>query len=185
MGLLQNLASALGDGGLQRLTSGQGNFADANSPDHQAMQSMIANADPSQLEKAFGLAAQQMDPQAYEQHVTPGVGGTNPLGNLGGGGLKMVAAALLSHLTSGGGHTLSGLLSRIPGLRTTDPNQMDENQVAALAHFTQQNHPDLFGRAAADVGKQQPGLLNSFLGKAGLAIGAAALASHFMKMERQ
>ena len=75
------------------------------------------------------------------------------------------------------------MLSKIPGLSTTDPQQMDQNQVAALARYTQQNHPDIFGRAATQIGQNHPDLLHSFLGKAGLAIGAAALASHFMKTQ--
>ena len=57
--------------------------------------------------------------------------------------------------------------------------------MAALSRYTQQNHPDIFGQAAAEVGQQQPSILNSWIGKAGMAIGAAALASHFIKPDRQ
>ena len=135
--------------------------------------------DPQQLQQIFSRTAQQMNPQEYSDHVTPGVGGTNPLGNVGAGGLSTIASLLMQHL--GGSGAAGSLLSRIPGLQTTDPQQMDPNQVAALARYTQQNHPDVFGSVAAQLGQQQPGLLNSFLGKAGLAVGAAALASHFMK----
>jgi hypothetical protein len=94
----------------------------------------------------------------------------------------MIASALLNHLGGGGG--LSSLLGKVPGLRTTDPQQMDADQVAALSRYAQQNNPQAFGQAAADVGQQRPDLLHSFLGKAGLAIGAAALASHFIKMDQ-
>ena len=179
MSLFQQLGSLFGGDDAQRMAAGQGNFQDPNSPDQQRLQAMLSKMNPQQLQQAFSQAAQNMNPQEYAQHITPNVGGTNPLGGLGAGGLGTIASMLLQHL-GGSGSGLGGLMSRIPGLQTTDPNQMDENQVAALAKYTQQNHPDVFGRVAAQLGQQQPGLLNSFLGKAGLAVGAAALASHFM-----
>jgi hypothetical protein len=144
---------------------------------------MVSNAPPGVLQQVFPHVAGKMNPEEYSDHITPGAGGTNPLGALGAGGLGIIASALLGKLTGGGGYNQGNLLSRIPGLHTTDPNQMDENQVASLARYTQQNHPDLFGQAAALVGQQQPGLLHGFLGKAGLALGAAALASHFIKTD--
>jgi hypothetical protein len=180
MSLLQSIESMLGGGNLQRLSSGQGNFQDPNSPDHQSLQSMIGKADPSQLQQVFGQAASQMDPQQYASHVNSG----GAFGGLGGAGLGTIASALMSHLMGSGGYTPGSLLSKIPGLGTTDPAQMNPDQVASVAQYTQQNHPDLFGRVAAQLGQQQPGLLNSFLGKAGLAVGAAALASHFIKMSQ-
>jgi hypothetical protein len=57
--------------------------------------------------------------------------------------------------------------------------------VAAVARYTQENHPEAFGQAATQIAQQQPGLLHSFLGKAALAVGVAALASHFVKMDRR
>lgn len=185
MGLLQQIGSMIGgEGQLQNLASGRGNFSDPNAPDHQNFQNMVSNAPQGVLQQVFSGIAGKMNPQEYSDHVTPGVGGTNPLGGLGAGGLGTIASALIGKLTGSGGYNSSSLLSRIPGLQTADPNQMDEKQVASLASYTQQNHPELFGQAAAQVGQQQPGLLHSFLGKAGLALGAAALASHFIKMDR-
>ena len=182
MGLVDQLGSLFGGGDAQKMAAGQGNFEDPNSPDQQRLQAMLSQMNPQQLQQAFSQAAQNMNPQDYSQHITPGAGGTNPLGALGGGGLGTVASMLMQHLggATGGGGGLAGLLSKVPGLQTTDPNKMDAGQVASLAQYTQQNHPDVFGRVAAQLGQQQPGLLNSFLGKAGLAVGAAALASHFM-----
>lgn len=181
MGLLQQLGSMIGgEAGLQNMASGQGNYADPNAADHQNFQPMVRQAPPGMLEQVFSHVAQRVNPQDYSDHVTPGAVGTNPLGALGSGGLGMIASALIGKLTGGGGYNAGSLLSRIPGLHTTDPSQMDESQVASLARYTQQSHPDLFGQAAAQVGQQRPDILHSFLGKAGLAIGAAALASHFM-----
>ena len=177
MGLLSEIGSMITGQDAQRMAAGQGQFQDPSSPDMQRMQAMIDKADPQQLQQIFSQAAQRMNPQEYGQHMS-GPPDQNPLSNVGGGGLRSIAQTLMQHLSSSG--LAGGLLSKIPGLSTTDPQQMDQNQVAALARYTQQNHPDVFGRAAAQIGQQQPDLLHSFLGKAGLAIGAAALASHFM-----
>lgn len=178
MGLLSELGSMLNGDDAQRMAAGQGNFQDPNSPDMQQLQKVLPQADQGQLSSVFSHAAQQMDPQAYADHVTPGVGGTDPLGALGKGDLATIASTLMQHLSGSG--VGGGLLSRITGLNTTNPQQMDENQVAALSRYTQQNHPDIFGRVAAQLGQQKPDLLHSFLGKAGLAIGVAALAKHFL-----
>ena len=182
MSLLSSLGSLFGGQEAQQMAAGQGNYNDPGSSDMQRMQAMMSRMDPQQLQQLMSQAAQRMDPQEYSQHITPGAGGTNPLGGVGGGGLSAIASALMQHLGGGGGMA-GGLLSRIPGLHTTDPSQMDENQVAAMARYAQQNHPQAFGAAAAQVAQQQPDLLHSFLGKAGLAIGAAALASHFIKTQ--
>ena len=79
MGLLQDLAASIGGGDLKRLSAGQANFDDPNSPDQQHLQEMIKNIDPNQLRQILANAAEKIDPQEYSDHVTPGVGGTNPL----------------------------------------------------------------------------------------------------------
>ena len=180
MGLLQDIESMVESGVAQRLAGGQGNFESPASPDAKGFQQMLSQAGPDRSAEGFAQAARQMDPGQYSTHVTPGAGGTNPLGGLGAGGLSAIASTLMQHLTGAGGNAGS-LLGQVPGLRTTDPAQMDAQQVASLSSYTQQNHPDIFGRVAAQLGQQSPDLLHSFVGKAGLAIGAAALASHFIK----
>lgn len=174
MSILQGIESLMG-GGSQPAAPQPG------TPDPQQIQQMLSQMNPQQLQQIFSQTARQMDGQEYAQHITPGLAGTNPLGNVGPGGLSTIAGLLMQHLGAANSGGIGGLLGRIPGLQTADPNQMDESQVASLARYAQQNHPDIFGRVAAQLGQQQPGLLNSFLGKAGLAAGAAALASHFMK----
>ena len=63
---------------------------------------MIKKIDPKQLQQIFGKTAQQVDPEEYSDHVTPGVGGTDPLGKLGSGGLASIATVLLSRLKEAG-----------------------------------------------------------------------------------
>jgi hypothetical protein len=178
MSFLSNLGSLFSEQDAQRLASGQGNFQSPDSSDSQRMQEMVSKAPPQQLKQAFSNAAQQMDSQEYADHVTPGTGGTNPLGSLGAGGLSTIATTLMQHLAASG--QSGSALSKIPGLQGLDPSQMNANQVAALAQYAQQNHPDAFGSAAAQISQQRPDLLHGFLGRAGLAIGAAMLAKHFM-----
>ncbi len=170
MGLFDTLTSALGGGGqqqVQNMAAGQGDFADPGSPDHAGMATRMQHAPPGVLS---GILSQ----------VAPAVGGgTNPMGGLESAALGMVAGALMSKLT-GGGVSQQSLLSRIPGLGTTDPQQMNAGQVAQVAQYAQQNHPDLFGQAAAQVGQQQPGLLGALMGHAGMSQAAMGLASHFL-----
>ena len=190
MGLLDQLVSTLGGGSgggsggqqqVQSIANGQGNFGDPASPDHAALSGMMSHVPPGVLQQVLGQVAGNLDPQAYAQHVTPGAGGNNPLGGLESAALGMVASTLIGKLTGGGGLSAQDLMSRIPGLATTNPSQMDAGQVAKVAQYAQQNHPGLFGQAAADIGQQQPpGVLGALLGHAGLSQGAAALASHFL-----
>lgn len=162
---------------LQSLVGG-GNPGAANQGN---LQQVFSQADPSMLEQMFGQATQQMDSRQYADHVTPGVGGTNPLGSLGQGGLGTIASLLMNNLMHSGGQSSGGLMSKIPGLQTTDPNQMDANQVAAVASYTQQNHPNIFAKVAAMLGQQNPALLQSFLGNGGMQAILQKLAGQFMK----
>jgi hypothetical protein len=186
MGLLQDIATSIGGDHLIRLSTGQANFEDPNSPDQHRLQEMIKNIDPNHLQKIFAKTAEKVHPHEYSNHVTPGVGGTNPLGELNSGALGSIAAALVNRLKnvgSGSGANDSPL-DKVPGLRTTDPTQMKADDVAAVARYTQQNHPEVFGQAATEIAQKEPALLQSFLGKAGLRLGVAALASHLIKTNR-
>ena len=179
MGLLDEITSALGGGGqqqVQQMAAGQGNFADPASPDHAGLAAMLQHVPPGVLSQVMSQVAGGMSPQAYAAHVTPGVNGTNPLGGLESAALGMVASTLMSKLTGGGVSA-----ANIPGIGSTNPSQMNPGQVAQVAQYAQQNHPDLFGQAAAQIGQQQPGVLGALLGHAGLSQGAAALASHFLQ----
>jgi hypothetical protein len=187
MGLLQDIVGSIGGDDLKRLSTGQANLDDPNSSDLQRLQQMIKNIDPSKLQQIFAQSAEQVDPQQYSDHVTPGVGGTNPLGNLNAGALGSIATVLVNCLKNvGAGSKTSGSpLDEVPDLATTDPTQMNADDVAAVARYTQAKQPAAFGQATAQIAQQQPALLHSFAGKAALALGAAALASHFIKMDRR
>ncbi len=189
MGLFEQLAGALGGQQqarqqAERWEQGQGNFENPQSPDFQSWNELVGAAPPRVLRDSLTEAARRTPPQEYHDHITPGIGGTDPLGGLASGALPGIAGALLSALTGSrgardqmGGGGLDTLTQLIPGLRTTDPNRMTPEEVAALSRYTQQNHPDAFGRAATQVGRQDPGLLQQLLGNKALMMGAAALAA--------
>ncbi|HEY2252363.1 MAG TPA: hypothetical protein VGH74_14920 [Planctomycetaceae bacterium] len=159
------------------------------------LQEMVKNFDPEKLQDIFAEVAQKIRPQQYSDHVTPGVGGTNPLGNLTAGALGSIASVLVSRLKDHASSSAStsapssapndASLNDVPGLKTTDPRKMDAADVAAIARYAQEHRPAAFGQAATQIAQKQPGLLHSFLGKAVLALGAAALASHFIKPDHR
>ena len=185
MGLLDQLGGMLGGDpqqALGRIMGGNADLHDPNSQDRGALHGMLGHASEDDLSSTFSHAARNMDGAAYRDHVTPGVGGTDPLGGLGQGGLGAIAGALLGSLGggAGGGGNMAGMLGKIPGLSQTDPNRMSSHEVAALADYTRQHHPDAFGKAAAQVGRKDPNLLQQLLGNPAMMSAAAALASKFM-----
>jgi hypothetical protein len=185
MGFLDQMAQMLGGPEhVERFAKGQMDFDTPNSQDFQTWTQLVGSAPPAHLEEAFTEAARQVDPQAYSAHITPGVGGTDPLGGLGRGALGGLAGALAGNLMGGGGRSLD-LRQMVPGLRTTDPQQMSPEEVAALADYTRQHDPEAFGRAAAQVGQQTPGLLQQLLGNKALMLGAAALAAQYLNQQRR
>src|SRR5688572_14165573 len=125
-------------------------------------------------------AAQRVDLHEYHEHITPGLRGTDPLGELGGGALERLASSLLGNLTGQGAVDVCQLPQQIPGLHTTDPQQMTPQEAASLANYVRQYHPEAFGRTAAQLGQQEPGLLQRLLGNKALMFAAAGLAAKFL-----
>jgi hypothetical protein len=184
MGLLQEIADAVGANRVQHLADEQGDLEEHGSADQATLQELLKRVDPQQLQNILAQSTRRIDPQEYSDHVTPGVNNTDPLGQLKGGGLAAIAMTLLNQLKQAGA-SAAQQPQQIPGVQRTDPQEMDADDVAAVARYTQKEHPAAFGKAAAEIGQKQPGLLNSFLGKAAMAAAAAALASHFIKMDRK
>ena len=189
MGLLDQIGGMLNNGGgggnpLERFMKGGPNLDDPHDRDHFGQ--MLGKTPPDQLSQVLGGAARNGDHDEYRQHITPGVGGTNPLGGLKGAAMTMVAGALMKHLTGGraggvgGGGGLSSLAGMIPGLSNTDPNRMNDHDVASVAAYARQHDPDAFGRAAAEVGHKDPSVLSALMGNQGMASVAKGLASHFL-----
>ena len=210
MGLLDQLGGMLNDKGgaggggggqpdlgalLGRLRGGNANLNDHSSEDAQHFGRMVQGAGHDDLASTFGHAARQVDEHEYREHITPGAGGTDPLGGLGGGALGTLASSLLGNLargkaggSAGGGGAAGGglgsLLGQIPGLGSTDPNRMSKHDVATLADWTRRNDPDAFGRSAAEVGQKDPSVLQSLLGNKAMMSAAAGLAMKFLSQRK-
>ena len=179
---LDQLTDMLGERlSVQRFAREQANFEDPQSPDFEPWNQLIGAAPREDVEEAVTHAARRVAPQEYYEHITPGVRGTAPLGELGGGALGRLASSLLGHLMGGrSGIAARRLPQQGPGLHTTDPQQMSRQEVASLANYLRQHHPEAFGRTAAELGRQEPGLLQHLLGNRALMLAAAGLAAKFL-----
>jgi hypothetical protein len=191
MSIFEQLAGALGGSQqlqqqAQQMANGQVNMQHPNSPDFQNWSQMVSQAPPDVQQQVFSQVAQQVDPNAYQEHVTPGAGGTDPLGGLGKGALGTLAGALVGSMANNmGGGGLGSLINMVPGLQTTNPQQMGPQDVGALASWMQQNHPNAFGQAASQVAQQQPDLLHQLLGNKALMVGAALLGAKVLQDRAQ
>jgi hypothetical protein len=163
----------------ERFSRGEANLHDRNSPDFQTWNQLVGAAPPEYIHEAAAQAARRVEPNDYYDHITPGVRGTDPLGGIGRDGLGALAGALLNSFSNRHGDA-GQLQQQIPGLRTTDPRQMSPQEVAALANWMRQYHPEQFGQASAQVAKQDPNLLEQLLGNKALMLAAAGLAAKFL-----
>lgn len=176
MGLFDQIGDALGGEGLQKFLGGTANFDDPNSEDHRQFEGMIRNANQADLQQVFEQSAHKVNSDEYAQQMSSGNAAFSTLGK---GGLNTIASTIIRYL-SGAGQNSTSLLSRVPGLRTDVPEEMDAAQVSALAQYTQKNHPGVFGQVAAHLGKLDPGLLKSFLGSGAMKAAASGLAQRFL-----
>ncbi|MGI8854149.1 MAG: hypothetical protein ACR2JW_00230 [Thermomicrobiales bacterium] len=188
---------------LKRLAGG--NMDPAQSNDQQDMGQLMGGVPQDQFQQHTANALSQVNPQEYQNHVTPGAGGTNPLGGLGKGLLGSLAGSLVGNLIGGqmgggmgslagslagsvmGGQAAQGGiggLANMLGLNHTDPQQMDEQDVAKLAAHAQQNNPGALAATAAQY-QNQPNVLQSLLGNKALLLAGAGLAAGVMSGQLQ
>lgn len=190
--------NGLSENFLQRMAGGNMNPAQPN--DQQDMGQLMGGVPQDAFQQHAANALSQVDPQQYQEHITPGVGGTNPLGNLGKGMLGSLAGSLVGNMLGGqmgggmgslagslagsmmGGQAAQGGLGGLAnmlGLGHTDPQQMNEQDVAKLAAHAQQNNPGALAATAAQY-QNQPDVLHSLLGNKALLLAGAGLAAGVM-----
>jgi hypothetical protein len=190
--------NGLSENFLQRLAGGTMNPAQSN--DQRDMGQLLGGVSQDAFQQHATNALTQVDPQEYQNHITPGTGGTNPLGGLGKGILGSLAGSLVGNMLGnqmgGGMGSLAGSLAgsvmggqmaqggigglaSMLGLNHTDPQQMDANDVAKLAAHAQQNNPGALAATAAQY-QNQPDVLHSLLGNKGLMLAGAGLAAAAM-----
>jgi hypothetical protein len=157
-----------------RLAAGPGNL---QQQDYQNWNQMVGSAPPDQFGQAVANSIQQVPPQEYYQHTQPGVGGTDPFGSLQPQQRSGLMGSLLGSLFNRGVDQQQ--IMQGAGINSLDPNQMSPQQMAAVAQWAQQNHPQAFGQTAAQY-QQQPDLLSSLLGNKALMMTAAALGAEYL-----
>ena len=157
-----------------RLAAGPGGL---QQEDYQDWNQMVGSAPPDQFGRAVYSSIQQVPPQEYYNHTQPGVAGTDPLGALQPQQRSGLIGSLLGTLFNRGVDQQQ--IMQGAGLSTLNPNQMSPAEMAALAQWTQQNHPQAFGYTAAQY-QQQPDILSSLLGNKALMMAVAALGTSYL-----
>lgn len=148
------------------------------SPDQLSeLRQVLGSASSQQLGGAVTQAVQQVPPEDYAQHTQPGAGGTDPFGALGGGQLARLASTVLSALAAKG--VSSAEVSQQTGVGPVTGGQITPDQMAAIAQWVQQNHPEVLGKVAQQYQKQ-PDILQSLLGNKALMGAAAVLGAKYM-----
>lgn len=132
-------------------------------------------------QEQFGQAAAQavggIDPRSYHTHITPGVGGTNPLGQLAPQQQTGLAQSILSALLS---HGLNpGQIGQQAGVGQINPGQMSPGDLAGLLRWLQQNHPGALGSVASQY-QNQPNMLQAILGNPALMSTIVSLGEQFL-----
>lgn len=137
----------------------------------------VGAAPPHQVQQAVSQAARQINPQDYYQHTQPGVGGTDPLGQLPAQQRGGLVQSILGALT-GSGVSQQQVQSALGG-GNINPNTMSPDQLAALMQWMQQNHPEALGQVAAQ-NQNNPDLLQSLLGNKMLMLAVAGLGAKYL-----
>ena len=157
-----------------RLARGPGSL---QAQDYDDWNQMVGAAPPERFGRASYDAVRQVDPREYYEHTQPGVGGTDPFGSLRPQQRSGLAGALLDVLLNRGIDRRQ--IMQGAGVRDLDPERMSPHDLAALAQWAQQHHPQAFGYAAAQY-RQEPDILSSLLGNKALMMAAAALGAKYL-----
>jgi len=147
--------------------------------DNQNWNQTVGSVAQPQFAQSASQAFRQVQSQDYYDHTQPGVGGTDPFGSLPPPQQSGLAQNLLNALFNRGVPRQKVMQST--GLNTLDPNQMSPAQIASLAQWIHQNHPEALGQVAAQY-QQQPDILSRLMGNKGLMalgglLGAAVLSN--------
>lgn len=171
----------MGNNTFDRLARGpQGTQSQNNQYDN--WNQMVGSAPPEHFGQSATDVIRQMDPQDYYNHTQPGVGGTDPLGNLAQGQRGGLAQGLLGALLGRGQN--QSALSQATGIQNLDPNHMSPQDLAALAQYAQRNHPEALGQVAQE-NRDNPSLLDSLLGNKAVLAAAAGLGAKYLYDQAQ
>ena len=146
-------------------------------PEEGDIGQILGSAGRDALGSAISEAIKGVTQQQYSDHVTPGVGGTDPIGGLGAGQKSDLATTLITTLITAG--IKKATISRGSGVSNIRPENMSTQDLASLAQWMQQNHPELLGQAASQL-QDKPDLLQGLLGNEALMGAATSLLTGFL-----
>lgn len=147
---------------LQRLSGGAGNL---QQDDYDNWNQMVGSAPKEKFGRAVYDSIRQVNPDEYYEHVTPGLGGTDPLGSLSQGQRGGLLQTIFGELTRRG--VPQQEVVRNAGLGSLNPNNVSPNDLAGLLGNLQRENPKVYGRVAAEY-QDQPDILQSLLGNKAL-----------------
>ncbi len=158
-----------GQGGYNQYSASQWNQPPSQWDQGQRQQwnQQVGSVPPQQFHQAVTQAAQQVDPQEYQNHFQ-----SQPIANLPQSQQTGIAQTLISALLNHGANQQQ--ISQNTGVSTLDPRKMSPQEIASVLQYAQQNHPQALGQVATQY-QNQPDILHSVLGnKALLAVAATA-----------
>jgi len=147
---------------LQRLAGGPNNL---QKDDYDTWNEMVGSAPKEKFGRTVYDSIRQVDPDEYNEHVTPGLGGTDPLGSLNQGQRGGLLQTIFGELTRRG--VPQQEVVRNAGLGSLDPNNVSPNDLGSLLGNLQRENPKVYGRVAAEY-QDQPDILQSLLGNKAL-----------------
>jgi len=143
---------------------------------------MVGSAPRERFGRSVYDGIRQVDPQDYYNHTQPGIGGTDPFGQLQSQERQGLAERMLGELFRRGRGQQDVMQGA--GLRNLDPGSMSPAELAQLMQWTQRNDPKAFGRVAAEY-QDKPNILESLLGNKGMMLALAGLGVKLMSDRRR
>ena len=147
---------------LQRLAGGPSNL---QKDDYDTWNEMVGSAPKEKFGRTVYDSIRQVDPDEYYEHVTPGLGGTDPLGSLRPEQRGGLLETIFGELTRRGVSPQEEI--RNAGIGSLNPNNVSPNDLAGLLGHLQRDNPKVYGRVAAEY-QDQPDVLQSLLGNKAL-----------------
>ena len=147
---------------LERLSGGAGSL---QQNDYDDWNQMVGSAPKDKFGRAVYDSIRQVDPDEYVEHVTPGLGGTDPLGSLTSGQRGGLLETIFGELTRRGIQPQE--VARDAGIGSLDPRNVSPDDLAGLLGTLQRENPKVYGRVAAEY-QDQPDILQSLLGNKAL-----------------
>lgn len=147
---------------LERLTGGNTNL---QQEDYDTWNEMVGSAPKEKFGRTVYDSIRQVNPDEYAEHVTPGLGGTDPLGSLTSGQRGGLLETIFGELTRRGVSPQEEV--RNAGIGSLDPRNVSPDDLAGLLGHLQRDNPKVYGRVAAEY-QDKPDILQSLLGNKAL-----------------